>query len=89
MNPYRALTLSCLALLGAACASTPEPSPTMLAQAPAKCKIAPLDPAVKKKEPSELEQRYAQMQLHSTPYYRAQQQKGGMNTLEDIDRDCR
>ncbi len=88
MNTTAILSLGAAALFLAGCATPPE-SPPMLAQAPAKCKIAPLDPAVKKKEPSELEQRYAQMQLHSTPYYRAQQQKGGMNTLEEIDRDCR
>jgi len=76
-------------LLAAGCASAPQPAPDLLAQGPAKCKIAPLDPAVKKKEPSELEQRYAQMQLHSTPYYQAQQKRGGSNLLEDVERDCR
>lgn len=88
MNRYAILSLSAAAIAFAGCAAPPE-SPPMLAQAPAKCKIATADTAVKKKEPSALEQRYAQMQLHSTPYYRAQQQKGGMNTLEEIDRDCR
>lgn len=88
MNRIVPISLALAAAVLAGCASTPESS-NMVAQAEPKCKIAPADAAVVKKVPSELEQREAQAQLHSMPYFRQQQTKATPNALVDADRDCR
>jgi hypothetical protein len=84
------LTASILALAAAGCASTGE------TYGSDECKVAPITTTSAsytgkaRSQPSEIEQRYAEMQLANTPYRREQLARNGYfnNNVEDALRDC-
>jgi PBP1b-binding outer membrane lipoprotein LpoB len=81
------LALSASALVFAGCAAEPE---TQVAQA--ECKVAPIvtaDSSLRKDRVTDLDRRYAEMQLGTSDYrFRNLQRNPAQNNIEDSLRDC-